>query len=336
LTRVPDGTTLRTMVDTLKDQAFAPELCRLLAEPPRGDGWLHEVKWDGYRIVATVVRGKVRLWSRNAIEWTAKVPELAQAIASLKLRSAQLDGEMIVPSASGSDFNALQGRLSAETKAPLLYMLFDMPFQNGESLRDRPLIERKDALALVLKKSRSRLLAFSAHQVGHGGALYEQALAKGWEGIVSKRVDSPYRYGERNGDWVKVKARPSDEFAVVGFTEPKGGRAGIGALLLAQFVGGEWVYVGRVGTGMSDAQLRDLRKQLTADVVREPTANAERMERKDRPLAIWVKPKLVVEVFYQGFGTQGLLRQPSFKAVRVDKTPADLAPRKRAARSRSK
>ena len=313
------------MAESTND-AFAPELARLVKDPPKGDGWLHEVKWDGYRIVATVVRRKVRLWSRNAIEWTSKIPELAEAVASLGLVTAELDGEMIVPSASGSDFNALQGRLSAENKAPVLYMLFDAPRLERRALQDRPLVERKEALSDVLGKRPHPLLAFSAHQIGHGDALYAQALANGWEGIVSKRVDSPYRYGERNGDWVKVKARPSDEFAVVGFTLPKGSRSGIGALLLAQSIGGAWVYVGRVGTGLDARLLRELRRKLDKDIVDRPTADPERMERKDRPLAIWVRPKIVVEAFHQGLGTQGLLRQPSFKAVRADKTPRDLVP----------
>ncbi|HEV7490268.1 MAG TPA: non-homologous end-joining DNA ligase [Rhodanobacteraceae bacterium] len=325
------------MPDTLKNEAFAPELCRLAKDPPAGDAWLHEVKWDGYRILATVVKGKVRLWSRNAIEWTHKVPELAEAIASLKLKSAQLDGEMVVLRAGVSNFNALQGRLSAENAEPAIYVLFDMPYLNGANLRDAPLIERKAKLAALLKRRKNPLLAYSAHQVGHGREIFEQAQYNNLEGIVSKKVNSPYR-GDRNGDWVKVKARPSDEFAVVGFTDPKGSRTGIGALLLAKHVRGEWVYIGRVGTGFTDKHLRALRKQLSSDVVATPRANTELMERKDRALAIWVEPKLVVEVFYQGFGGQGLLRQAAFKTLRADKTVESLIAedRARAKKSRKK
>lgn len=309
-----------------KDEAFAPELTKLVSDPPAGDPWLHEVKWDGYRIVATVVSGKVRLWSRNAIEWTAKVPELAEAVASLKLSSAQLDGEMIVPSAgSGSDFNALQGRLSAENKIPIAYVLFDVPYLEGKSLRDLPLIERKAILADLLKKSRSKTLVYSEHQIGHGRDLYAKVMKAGWEGIVSKRVNSPYRDGERNGDWVKVKARLSDEFAVVGFTDPERSRIGIGALMLAAWLDGQWVYVGRVGTGFSDELLRTLSKQLRAAEVKEPTADDRLMENSTRRKAHWVKPALVVEVFHQGLGGQGLLRHPALKAVRADKTPKSLA-----------
>jgi bifunctional non-homologous end joining protein LigD len=310
----------------MKPSPFPPELAKIASAPPAGDTWLHEVKWDGYRIVATVVDGDVRLWSRNGIEWTQKVPELAKAVASLKLDSAQLDGEMIVPNKDGSsDFNALQGRLGAENKAPLRYMLFDAPYLNGEDLHSLPLIERKARLEAVLKKSRSKLLAYSAHQIGNGAALYAKAVKSGWEGIVSKRANSPYRYGARNGDWVKVKARQSDEFAVVGYTDPDGSRIGVGALMLASWVDGEWVYVGRVGTGFNDDLLRTLAKQLRPTEVREPTANVALIEAATRRKAHWVKPTIVAEVFHQGLGSQHLLRHPSLKAIRADKTPKSLA-----------
>ena len=305
--------------------AFLPELCKLVETAPAGNGWLHEAKWDGYRIVATIRSGKVRVWSRNGIEWTAKVPELVAGVASLHLKSGELDGEMIVPSATGSDFNALQGRLSAENKAPLLYMLFDMPSLNGEDLRARPLIERKAALKELLAEHPHPLLAYSEHQVGNGAALFAHATKEGWEGIVSKKVNSVYRDGDRNGDWVKVKARLSDEFAVVGFTDPDRSRVGIGALMLAHWLDGEWVYVGRVGTGFTDEMLRELSKTLRATEVKEPSANAALMEASTRRKAHWVKPTIVAEVFYQAIGTQGLLRHPALKGIRPDKTPNDLA-----------
>jgi bifunctional non-homologous end joining protein LigD len=309
----------------LRPEPFAPELAKLVSQAPAGDSWVHEVKWDGYRIVATIVDGDVRLWSRNGIEWTQKVPELAAAVRSLKLEAAQLDGEMIVPTESGSDFNALQGRLSADNKASLRYMLFDAPYLNGEDLHALPLIERKARLEAVLKKSRNKMLAYSAHQVGKGAELYAQAQKAGWEGIVSKRANSPYRYGARNGDWIKVKARLSDEFAVVGYTDPEGGRVGIGALMLASWVDGEWVYVGRVGTGFNDELLRNLAKQLRPGEVKVPTANAALMEASTRRKAHWVKPTIVAEVLHQGLGAQHLLRHPSLKAIRADKTPKSLA-----------
>ncbi len=309
--------------EKLRNEAFAPELCRAQTSPPNGDDWLHEIKWDGYRMVATIVGGEVRLWSRNAIEWTAKVPDLARAIATLKLTNAQLDGEMVVMRDGRDDFNALQSRIGAQTGEPLAYMLFDLPHFDGESLRDVALIERKQRLAALLGKRPHPILHYSEHQIGHGKEVFDHAIAAGLEGIVSKRVDSLYR-AARNGDWVKVKGRASDEFIVVGYTAPKGSRAGIGALLLAKPKRGALHYVGRVGTGFSDRQLRELRLRLSDSVVDEPCADITLMDRKDRPLAIWVEPNLVVEAYFQGVGSQGLLRQPAFKALRDDKRPDDL------------
>ncbi|MEP7096076.1 MAG: DNA ligase D [Dokdonella sp.] len=302
----------------LLNEAFAPQLCRVQAVPPSGDGWLHEAKWDGYRILATAVAGEVRLWSRNAIEWTAKVPELARAIAALKMDSLQLDGEMIVLRDGRDDFNALQARLRAKAGGALIYMVFDLLHLNGRSFRDAALIERKQILAGLLATHPHPTLRYSEHQIGHGKQVFDQATAAGMEGVVSKRIDSPYRAG-RNGDWVKAKARASDEFVIVGYTAPKGSRAGIGALLLATPNDGVLRYVGRVGTGFSSAKLLDLLRRLKRGVVDEPRADIALMARKDRALAIWVEPRLVVEVFSQGVGGQGLLRQTAFKALRDDK-----------------
>ena len=312
--------------ERLRNVPFAPELCRAQATPPRGGDWLHEAKWDGYRIVATVAAGKVRLWSRNAIDWTRKLPELAAAIESLNLQNAQFDGEMIVVQDGRDNFSALQSRLGAQTKAPLLYMLFDLPHLQGWSFRDVALIERKRRLAELLRDRPHPLLRYSEHQLGHGKDVFDQAAAAGMEGIVSKRIDSPYR-GTRSGDWIKVKSRLSDEFIVVGYTLPKGHRAGLGALLLAQPTGGKLRYVGRVGTGFSDAQLNSLQKRLKGLVVDKPAADISLMASKDKSLAVWTKPDFVVEVFFQGIGGQGLLRQSAFKALRDDKSPDDLLER---------
>jgi bifunctional non-homologous end joining protein LigD len=307
----------------MADGVFEPELCKVATDPPSGDDWLHEAKWDGYRILATIKGRQVRLWSRNGLEWTHKVPELVDALRALKLRSAQLDGEMVALRHGRDDFNALQARLSADDKAPLAYMLFDLPYLDGRSLRELPLLERKTRLEALLREHPNELLRYSAHQIGHGRAVYAQAVQSGLEGIVSKRIDSAYR-GSRNGDWVKVKARRSDEFVVVGYTEPKGSRAGIGALLLARPGRSGLEYAGRVGTGFSAEQLRTLRKDLAGTRVDDPPAAVDGMSRPDRRLARWVKPELVVEVYHQGVGGQGLLRQPALKAVREDKSISDL------------
>jgi bifunctional non-homologous end joining protein LigD len=313
----------RAKPETIKNEAFEPELCRLRDAPPAGDDWLHEVKWDGYRLLATVVKGKPRLWSRNAIEWTDKVPEIAQAIASLKLDSAQLDGELIVLDKGGSDFNRLQARLSGESRDALLYILFDLPHMNGESLRELRLLERKSQLAALLKKRGGKSLRYSEHTIGNGKTVFAQATAAGLEGVISKKIDSPYRSG-RSDDWIKSKARPSDEFAVIGYTLPRGSRQGIGALLLGSPVNGGYRYIGRVGTGISSEQLRTFRKDLERSQIAKEPLDTTLLPRPDRASAIWVKPKWIVEVFYQGIGNKGLLRQPAFKALREDKRIGDL------------
>lgn len=303
---------------SISNTAFEPELCRTEKTAPAGNDWLHEVKWDGYRILATIVDGKVRLWSRNAKEWTEKIPAIAADIAALKLKSAQLDGELVAVVEGKADFNALH---ADRADAALAYVLFDMPYFDGVSLRNEPLHERKALLQGVLKMAKKgSSLRYSEHVVGNGPAVFKSAAANELEGIVSKRVTGRYT-GTRSGAWVKVKSRPSDEFVVVGFTEPKGSRGGIGALLLAEYDdAGRLIYIGRVGTGFSDRELGDLRKSLEKDRVSSPTADDNLMEKKDRALALWVKPRLVIEVFHQGRGGNGLLRQPAFKTLRADKT----------------
>lgn len=310
---------------SLKQEPFAPELCRLAAEPPAGGEWLHEGKWDGYRLLATVVRGVVRLWSRNGLDWTGRLPELATAIRGLGLKSAALDGELVALSGGRDDFNALQARLAGEGSAPLAYLLFDLLHEDGFSYRDIALRERKSRLEQLLSRHPDPLLRYSAHQVGRGKQVLAKALESGLEGIVSKRGDSSYR-GKRSGDWVKVKGRPSDEFVVIGYTEPKGSREGIGALLLAESSGGALEYVGRVGSGFDDETLRRLRRDLQRSRVQDAPATIERMAARDRKLALWVKPQQIAEVFHQGRGRQGLLRQASFKTIRKDKRAGETGP----------
>ncbi|MEP6940388.1 MAG: DNA ligase D, partial [Rudaea sp.] len=323
-----------TASEVIASEAFAPELCRLLPSPPATDAWVHEIKWDGYRILTTVVKGRVRLWSRNGIEWTHKLPELVAAIGSLKLKSAQLDGEMIVERDGRDSFNALQSRLSAEVKDPILYMLFDMPHLEGRALRQLPLLQRKQRLRALLKANPHKLLRYSEHTTGHGATVFAQATRAGYEGVVSKKADSAY-HGTRNGDWVKVKGRPSDEFVVVGFTEPKGSRSDLGALLLGQYRAGVLTYVGRVGTGLDDELRKTLRKTLTALRTDRPPGNIDLLAPRDRDHAIWVEAKLVIEAYFQGIGGQGLLRQPAFKTLRTDKRIEDLVDTKKEKRTRA-
>ena len=304
---------------------FKPELTRLRDAPPQGNQWLHEVKWDGYRILTAIADGKVCLWSRNALPWNDKLPDILQAVESLGLRSARLDGELIALDPNGrSDFNGLQQTLAGEAQFPLVYMLFDMPYFEGFDLTRVALSDRKVLLERLLSHSPPHL-AFSTHTVGDGDAAFAMATEQRLEGIVSKRIDSAYHAG-RGDDWQKIKRQESDEFAVVGYTHPKGSRSGFGSLLLARpdpKVKKGWSYAGRVGSGFTDLQLRDLSKTLASKGSKTPTVKLSAIDPELRG-ALWVPPTAVAEVFYRGIGNKNLLRQPSLKTLRLDKSPADL------------
>lgn len=304
---------------------FKPQLARLRDDPPAGDQWLHEVKWDGYRILATIEKGKVLLWSRNGLAWTEKLPDIAQAISRLGLTSGRLDGELVAMDDKGrSDFNALQLALSGDAPVPLVYMLFDLTAFEGFNLTSVALTERKALLKQLVGKS-DRPLAYSSHTLGDGKAAFAMATEQQLEGIISKRADGGYRSG-RSDDWLKIKRLESDEFAVVGYTAPKGSRSGFGSLLLAApdpATGDGWRYVGRVGSGFKDAELVSLSKTLATKGVKKPPVPLTAIDPMLRD-ALWVKPSAVVEVFYRGIGNHQLLRQPSLKTLRTDKKPSDL------------
>ena len=316
---------------------FKPELARLREVPPEGDHWLHEVKWDGYRILATIAAGEVRLWSRNGLAWNDRLPDIVQSLESLGLQSARLDGELIALDAQGhSDFNGLQKTLSGEAQLPLVYMLFDLPYLEGSDLARVPLLERKKLLQQLLERA-PKHVAFSSHAIGDGAGAFQMATDQQLEGIVCKRINSPYRAG-RGDDWLKIKRLESDEFAVVGFTPPKGTRSGFGSLLLARpdpDVQHGWIYVGRVGSGFADTQLQLLGKTLASKGSAKPAVALRGIDPLLRD-ARWVKPTAVAEVYYRGIGNHHLLRQPSLKTMRTDKTAADLADSDRAPASKRK
>lgn len=299
---------------------FKPELARLHESPPMGDDWLHEVKWDGYRILTTIVDGGVQLWSRNALPWTDKIPDIRQAVEALGLDSAHLDGELIALTDGKPDFNALQQTLSGEKSSQLVYTLFDVPYLDGYDLTRTPLIERKGILEALLKHTPPHL-AYSSHVIGNGDQVFAMATEQKLEGIMCKRANSGY-HGGRGDDWLKVKRLDADEFAVVGYTAAKGSPSGFGSLLLAKPAPeGEWEYVGRVGAGFTDEMLRELTKSLAKGGTSKPSIKHAGEAPKG---AQWIKPTVVAEVYFRGIGNQGLLRQPSLKTMRLDKSPKDL------------
>jgi bifunctional non-homologous end joining protein LigD len=317
----------------LKNEAFEPQLARLGERPPEGEQWLHEIKWDGYRLVTTIVNGVVRIWSRNAIEWTAKVPEIVSAIQQLGLKSGALDGELIAGKGTQQDFNLLQATLSGEQSGTLAYVLFDLLHADGIAIDASPLLERKQLLAELLQDPPAHL-ALSTHIEGDGAAAYGLASGQKFEGIISKRSDRPYHPG-RGDDWRKTKHLQSDEFAVVGYTPGKGNRGGFGSLLLARPdpVHG-WSYAGRIGSGFNNEQIRELTQRIGKAGSTKPTVHVTEAVRKEIRGALWFDPMFVVEVIVRGTGGSGVLRQASLKGLRPDKDIADLADSDRGAKTR--
>ncbi len=308
--------------------AFAPQLLTLVPAPPTGEGWLCETKWDGYRLLADLERGKVRLRSRNDLDWTARLGHLARAIEALPVTSARLDGELVALDAGGrSDFDALEGALEAHEDARLCYAIFDLIALQEVDLSRVPLVQRKELLEKLLRGADRRLI-YSTHTVGHAQQAYASAVKHDLEGIVCKRAESSYSF-RRSRDWVKVKRALSEEFIVVGYTAPRGTRQGFGALLLAAVESGRLRYVGRVGTGFDSQQLQAMAQELAR--LRVGTATVALPRHVPFPLSSvsWVEPRLVVEVAYRGIAKLGLLRQASFLRSRIDKSPADMGYRPR-------
>jgi bifunctional non-homologous end joining protein LigD len=302
-------------------QTLDAQLALLADEAPEGSAWVHEIKFDGYRMLCRVSNGKCHIYSRNGKEWTDAFSRIAEAVARLPVTSAWIDGEVIVNDANGrSSFQALQNVLSAESGAKPLYYAFDLPYVDGYDLRKAPLVERKRLLRTIVGEA--PLIRFSDHVEGDGPAFFAQACRMGLEGIVSKRADSPYQ-AVRGRDWQKIKCALRQEFVIGGYTDPQGARSGFGALLLGVHDGSELRYCGKVGTGFNEALLGSLTAELrkraidASPFVNPPTGAEGRR-------AHWVKPELVGEVSFTEWTRDGTLRHPSFQGLREDKRARDV------------
>ncbi|WP_369935381.1 non-homologous end-joining DNA ligase [Xanthomonas tesorieronis] len=314
-------------LDGARDRPCPPgeraQLTLLRDRAPDGAQWLHEIKWDGYRLLADLDAGRATLRSRNDQAWTGTFPEVAHAVQALPVSEARLDGELVVLDADGrSDFSALQRVIEGSSKQPLRYLVFDLLGVAGVDLREVPLLQRKHLLRQLLGDTPG-VLAYSDHVLGRGPEVFAAAAAKGYEGVVSKRADARY-HGGRGGDWVKTKHENSDDFVIVGYTDPKGARSGFGSLLLAQRSDGGLRYVGRVGTGFDASGLRRLLAQLQALHSEQEVVDIPAHAPFPRRSVHWVRPQLVAEVAFRGWAKEGLLRQAAFKRLREDKPLQDL------------
>ena len=234
------------------------QLTELVKQPPDGPDWLHEIKYDGYRIHARIDGNDVRLLTRTGLDWTRKYPPIAAALEKLPVGRAYLDGELCGVRPDGTtSFSMIQAASDSGNADALVFFLFDLLFLDGEDLTGLPLRERKARLATALSGLGSPL-QYNDHQVGRGPTFYAEACKLGLEGIVSKNAGAPYVPGNR-GLWVKTKCVNCEEFVVVGWTDPEGARPYLGALLLAYYDDpGELLYAGRAGAGISDAELETL------------------------------------------------------------------------------
>jgi bifunctional non-homologous end joining protein LigD len=299
-----------------------PQLASPAAHAPAGADWVHEIKYDGYRVLCDVRGGAARLWTRNGKDWTERFPAVAVALARLDVRNALLDAEIAVLDTGGrTSFSALQ-RYLTESRGELRAYLFDLLQLDGEDVRDRPLVERKELLSRLLRSTRPPL-QYSDHVTGRGPSFHARACRMGLEGIISKRAASPYRSG-RGRDWLKVKCQRVQEFVVVGYTAPQGSRSGFGALLLAgRGEDGSFRYVGRVGTGFSARQLVELEQELgRLAVSKAPVSNPPRGAGARG--VTWVEPEWVVQVEYTEWTADGMLRHPSYKGRREDKSASEV------------
>lgn len=303
-----------------------PQLATLVTAPPEGDDWIHEIKYDGYRLLGRVAAGDARLITRNGHDWSSRFPTIQKALRDLPIKAAWLDGELVSLTPDGrSSFAALQGALSESDDTGLVYVLFDLLWLDGKSLVRLPLHERKSHLAALLKQSGGTpSLRYSDSVEGNGPSFYDQACEHGLEGIICKRREAPYRVG-RGRDWLKVKCTQQQEFVIGGFTESDASTRPFGALLLGLYEGDTLKYAGRVGTGFDASTSENVFRKLHALQSKDcPYASCPASARGET--LRWVRPQLVAQVQFSNRTADGLLRHPSFLGLREDKAATTVVP----------
>jgi bifunctional non-homologous end joining protein LigD len=301
--------------------ALAPQLATLVDEPPRGGGWIYEVKFDGYRIVARVDGDDVRLFTRNGNDWTSRLEVLRDEVLSLGIPSGWLDGEIVVLDPHGNpSFQALQNAFDNAKTRDIVYFVFDLPYYDGHDLTREPLSERRRLLEALMKDRATSRVRFSESFDAPVADLLEGACRKGLEGLIGKRADSPYS-SRRSPAWIKLKCTRRQEFVIAGYTDPKGSRTGFGSLLLGVHdADGKLVYAGNVGTGFDQKGLASLTARLEALATGKSPFQPPPRGVKGH----WVRPKLVAEVAFTEWTGDGRIRHPVFHGLRSDKPPESI------------
>ncbi len=280
--------------------------------------WLYELKFDGYRAIAEIKKGKILLYSRNGLSLAQRYPVIVSAVKKIK-HTCVLDGEIVLLNEKGKpDFQKLQN-YEQNKGYPLVYYVFDLLSLKGKETIHLPLTERKQLLKKIIKKN--DIIIYSDHIETKGEDFFQAITRDDLEGIMAKKKDSLYFPGDRTKNWLKIKNKKTQEAIIVGFTEPKGSRLHFGSILLAQRKGKKLVYVGHAGTGFSDKTLTVLMKKM------KPLATSkspfETFIKTNAPVT-WIKPKLVCEISYTEVTEDGILRHPVFKGLRPEKKSAAI------------
>ena len=299
-------------------QFRSPQLATLVDEVPAGSGWMFEYKYDGYRLLIATGSGAATAWTRNGKDWSDKFRALAKAAASLP-PGCLIDGEAVALNDKGKpDFQLLQSTLKDQRGKNLVFYAFDLLVDRGEDITRLSNLERKERLAALLKDAPATIL-YGDHVIGKGEALFDAICAEGGEGLIAKKAAAPYR-GDRSRNWLKVKCIQRQELVIVGWSESDK-RVGFRSLLLAARDKGKLTYVGKVGTGFNTKMLHEMMDRMKPMEVKEAPVEVPRAERKG---AHYIRPELVAEIAFTEFTSEGILRHPSFIALREDKPASEV------------
>ena len=301
--------------------ALAPQLATLADAAPTSGDWIYEIKFDGYRVLARVDGGDVRLFTRRGHDWTSKLKHLSHAIAALGLPNGWIDGEIVIEAGQGrTDFQALQNAFDAAATADIHFLVFDLPYYASHDLRQVPLRERRNLLRQLMTGNTSEYLKFSEDFEADADTLLQAACQLRLEGVIGKRADAPY-VSARSPTWIKLKCTQRQEFVIGGYTDPRGSRTGIGSLLLGVHdPQGRLIYSGNVGTGFDQKTLDDLRAKLSALEIPKPPFHQLARGIKGH----WVSPTLLAEVSFGEWTQDGRIRHSVFHGLRTDKLPEKI------------